>query len=608
MFRRALRLATALNLTFAGAVVLAEPHNIILFVPDGLRSEMVTPEQAPAMAALARAGVSFKDSHSLFPTFTTPNASGLATGHYLGDTGDFSNTIYSGFPVQAANGSVTPFIENDTILGELDQHFGGDYLDETSVLEQAARQGFSTAVVGKLGPALIFSHTMRDGRQTIILDDRTGRSDGVTLPSWLAESMTMHDITVATPSRGDNGLPDTKVADTQQLTYFTKVITTLILPKFKQETKPFLLVYWSRDPDGTQHNQADGGTSLTPGINGPTSLAAIRNADDQVARLRESLVALGLDKTTDIIIAADHGFSTISKQSTSSGAAQGSYQDVPPGFLPPGFLALDLAAALDLPLFDPDAENAKVQPGHHSKAGNGLLGPDPAHPALVIAANGGSDLIYLPDSPGSDKPALAARTMTALLRQDYVSGLFVDEKLGSFAGALPLSAINLAGQAVTPVPAIVVNFKSTGTGCANPTLCSAEIADSALHQGQGMHGSFGRGDTFNFMAAIGPDFKAGFKDSAPVSNADVGQTIAKLLGLKLANHGKLLGRVMSEALTDSAGGGPTPPAKSLVLRSKPTGDGIETVLRLQQVGDQRYFDAAGFPGRTVGLIASSTSP
>jgi len=608
MFRSALCIATALSLTCGAAAALAEPHNIILFVPDGLRSEMVTAEQAPAMAALAQAGVAFKNSHSLFPTFTTPNASGLATGHYLGDTGDFSNTIYSGFPVQAANGSVTPFIENDTILGELDQHLGGDYLDETTVLEQAARQGFNTAVVGKLGPALIFSHTMRDGRQTIVMDDRTGRSDGVTLPSWLAESMTMHDITVATPSRGDNGLPDTKVANTQQLSYFTKVITTLLLPKFKEDKKPFLLVYWSRDPDGTQHNQSDGGTSLTPGINGPTSLAAIRNADTQVARLRESLDALGLAQTTDIIIAADHGFSTISKQSRSSGAAQGSYSDVPPGFLPPGFVALDLAAALDLPLFDPDAENSKVEPGQHSKGGNGLLGTDPTHPELVIAANGGSDLIYLPDSPGVDKPALAARTISALLRQDYVSGLFVDPKLGTFPGALPLSAINLVGQAVTPLPAIVVNFKSEGTGCANPTICSAEIADSTLHQGQGMHGSFGRGDSFNFMAAIGPDFKTGFKDNTPVSNADVGQTIAKLLGLKLANHGKLVGRVMTEALTDSAGGGPSPPTKSLLLRSTPTSDGIATVLRLQRVGDQLYFDAAGFPGRTVGLDAPLASP
>lgn len=84
---------------------------------------------------------------------------------------------------------------------------------------------------------------------------------------------------------------------------------------------------------------------------------------------------------------------------------------------------------------------------------------------------------------------------------------------------------------MTPHPAIVVNFRSYSTGCDEPTLCSVEIADTVLRQGQGMHGSFSRGDTMNFMAAIGPDFKAGFVSELPVSNADVGITAAHLLGL-----------------------------------------------------------------------------
>ena len=36
-------------------------------------------------------GVDFRNSHSLYPTVTTPNASAIATGHYIGDTGDFGN-------------------------------------------------------------------------------------------------------------------------------------------------------------------------------------------------------------------------------------------------------------------------------------------------------------------------------------------------------------------------------------------------------------------------------------------------------------------------------------------------------------------------------------
>jgi len=89
------------------------PRNLILFVPDGLRGRIVTAETAPAMAAVRDKGVNFKNPHSLFPTFTIANASAMATGHYLGDTGTFSNTIYTGYPVEHANGSVTPFLEVD---------------------------------------------------------------------------------------------------------------------------------------------------------------------------------------------------------------------------------------------------------------------------------------------------------------------------------------------------------------------------------------------------------------------------------------------------------------------------------------------------------------
>ena len=64
------------------------PRNLILFIPDGLRALKVTPETAPAMAEVRDKGVNFKNSHSLFPTFTMANGSAMSTGHYLGDTGD----------------------------------------------------------------------------------------------------------------------------------------------------------------------------------------------------------------------------------------------------------------------------------------------------------------------------------------------------------------------------------------------------------------------------------------------------------------------------------------------------------------------------------------
>jgi arylsulfatase A-like enzyme len=577
----------------------ARPNNIILFVPDGLRASKVSPDLAPAMAAVRDQGVNFKNSHSLMPTFTTANASAMATGHYLGDTSDFSNTLYVGFPVQSQNNSVTPFVENDGVLGEIDDHFGDSYLNEETILKLARTKGYSTAAIGKLGPTLIFDHTARSGTHTIIFDDATGTASGVALSDEVKKALTAATLPLATPSRGDNGkagdakTPGTTVANIEQQAYFADVAAKVVLPMLKARNKPFVLVYWSRDPDGTQHNQGDSLLKLIPGINGETSHAAIRNADGNLKRLRDTLTELGLADTTNVIIAADHGFSTVSKESATSPAAKADYAGVPKGLLPQGFVAIDLSKALGLPLFESAGANKRVEENAFPAGGSGLIGNDPAKPDVVVAANGGSDLVYL---PGGDRK-LAARVVDALMTQDYTSGIFVRDDLGSIPGTLPMSALNLKGKAVMPTPAIVVNFRSWHEGCDQPLACAVEIADAAQQQGQGMHGSFSRADSNNFMAAIGPDFKKGFVDAAPVSNADVGKTIAHLLQLKTRDKGALVGRMMSEAFT----GGTMPKFETLTKRSAPGATGLRTVLNYQRVGKTMYFDAAGFQGRTVGL-------
>jgi predicted AlkP superfamily pyrophosphatase or phosphodiesterase len=579
------------------------PRNLILFIPDGLRALKVTPETAPAMADVRDKGVNFKNSHSLFPTFTMANGSAMSTGHYLGDTGVFSNTIWTNYTSGPAGDTVVPFIESDAVLGDIDEHFKGDYLNEETILKMARDKGLSTAAIGKVGPTYQFDHTdhpEKPGKHSIVIDDSTGGKNGVALSDEMKDALTKAGLALATPGRGDNGkagdakTPGTTVANVAQQAYFADVATKVVLPMFKARNKPFVLVFWSRDPDGTQHNQGDSLNQIMPGINGPSTMASIKNVDNNLAQIRKALDELGLAASTNIMIQADHGFSTISKESKTSPSAKVSYDDTPKDFLPMGFLALDLAKALDLPLFDPNDKNTAVTGNAHPKAGNGVLGKDPTKPELVIATNGGSDLIYLPNK---DKK-LAAKTVKALLEQDYVSGLFVDDSLGHFPGTLPLSSINLRGKSATPTPAIVVNFRSYASECGEaPTNCSVQVADTVLRQGQGMHGSFSRGDTFNFMAAIGPDFKAGFVDELPVSNADVGMTAAQLMGLRGAQNGGLVGRVMSEALPN----GIVPKAFKTVEKSKKSENGLQTVLNVQRVGSQRYFDAAGFPGRTLGL-------
>ncbi len=638
-------------------------RNVLIFVADGLRNGSVNPIDAPTLYQLRQNGVNFNNSYSLFPTFTNPNASAIATGHYLGDTGDFSNTIYSGFPTPSANGSLTPFIENDPVLGDLNAQYKGtfdasdpdsfsfyNFLNEETLLQSARQNGYSTAAVGKLGPALIQDVSQgtvdpSTGKvptpQTIIIDDSTGRTGGIPLNSELQQRLIKAGLGITTPDRtnganvsdptqaplsngfsGNNTTAGTLEANYVQQQYFTNAVTQAVLPEFKDSHNPFAMVYWSRDPDGTQHNQGDSLDSLTPGINGPTSKAAIKNADNNLSQIIQSLKAQGLYDNTDIFVTSDHGFSTISKtvvdaQGThvNDYASTLTYKGVNAGYLPPGFVAIDLAKGLGENLFDPDQATKSTDGTFSYKAlnptkddrpnnGNGLIASSAtlstpnattAPPAdVIIAANGGSHLVYLPDHSA----ATLKKVVDILTKQNYVSGLFVDDSYGSIAGTLPLSSINLKGAAQTPTPAIIINFKTFSTDPSNPVQSQVEIADTGLQQGQGMHGSFGRGDTFNNMIAAGPDFKAGFTDTAPVSNADVAPTLAKILGFNIPSHGDLTGRVIAEALADNSD---SVDVTSSTLKSNQALNGQRTYLNYQQVGDTKYFSAAGFANGTVGL-------
>jgi hypothetical protein len=136
---------------------------------------------------------------------------------------------------------------------------------------------------------------------------------------------------------------------------------------------------------------------------------------------------------------------------------------VPEGLLPPGFVAIDLAKALSLTLHDPDNKNTVVAVGTYPKRGNGLIGPDPANPTAAVASSGGSDLVYV---PGKDR-TIVDRIVDALIVQDYVSGLFIDDELGSFPGTLPMSSINLKGSSRTPRPSIAINFRSIRLAASN---------------------------------------------------------------------------------------------------------------------------------------------
>jgi arylsulfatase A-like enzyme len=608
-FARSLCLAAVSLLALSCAAQAADkPRNVIIFVADGLRYGIVSHNTAPTFADIQKNGVDFRNSHSVYPTVTTANASAIATGHGIGDTGEWSNAIVLP-PLKSEPGAVH-FMESDLILKDTNGLYGNNYFNEMSLLALARQHDYQTAAIGKEGPILIQDITASDGASTIFIDDSTGtrfeKNHAIPLDPSLVQAMKDAGVETVARDRGLNqsagayNLPGVMVANIYQQQWFTDVTTKVILPRFAASGKPFALVYWSRDPDGTQHNTGDSLNTLSPGINGPTSLAAVRNASDNLQALIDKLKELGVYDNTDIFVTADHGFSTISRQSKTSWSAKQAYpDDTVKGYLPEGFLALDLARDLKLPIFDAYNTPIDVAHGDHPK-NSASIGADPAHPDITVAESGGSDLLYLDPAKAKD---LAPKIIAALIKQDYVAGLFVDDELGPIPGTLPMSAVGLRGNALTPRPAIYVSFSDYALpSClkkwVQPELCSIMVTDTNLQQGQGNHGGFTRANTRNFMAAIGPDFKAGYADMAPVSNADITPTLAHVLGFDLPAKGTLKGRAIGEALISGPAATDSTPH---VTRSAPAANGFVTVLESQSVGEETYLDAAGMPGRVVGL-------
>jgi arylsulfatase A-like enzyme len=320
---------------------------------------------------------------------------------------------------------------------------------------------------------------------------------------------------------------------------------------------------------------------------------------------------------TDVVITSDHGFATISRREISSNGAHtaqpsaaldyelsGKEKQQPPGTLPTGFLAVDVAIREHMRLFDPGVRAtsgssvyAELSLGgeksQHPSTGSALLGEavkrvDGMDAELIVEANGGSDLIYAPNK----NVEVVRETVRVLTQLDYVDGIFVDDKFcpapSDCPGALPLSAVGLVGHSQVPRPAIVVTYKVFYKTPGDPQS-AAMIADTVLQEGQGQHGGFGREQTLNNMAAMGPDFKSGFVDTAPVGNIDLVPTLAHILGIEMPSVGDLKGRVMDEALVGGKASG-TPSVKTLVASPDP--DGITTVLEYQEHGGVRYYDRA----------------
>jgi arylsulfatase A-like enzyme len=590
-FRTALVVALPLVLFATGAEVAAQQQGqaarrVILFVWDGLRADDLTPEITPNYFSLARSGAVFTDHHAVYPTFTMMNSASIATGAYPSVHGFYGNVVYapSGKGKNAKGAeidfSAPAFIEDFGVVEAVREAYGGKLTLVPTMLVAAQAKGLMTASIGKFGAAFIQDYT----RGGIILDE------DVAIPLGLAKELQQAGYPLPQNSRNayeagaltleaNNGDPTAPTAiqrlrdgqtsnpldcsgplSRRGFAYLTDVFVNYILPI----KKPDLTIFWSKEPDATNHAYGPGTCN---------SIDATRMNDEILGRVLDKLRELGWDKSTDIIITQDHNHSTVSGDLThfplraivdrdigaphTHGYSVSGFVRTAELLTKDGLKAYDGAGCRDIPaLSGITADGTHLYPREDDPNGEICGRPEkyttrrytvpkslPAG-AIVVAANAGSDYLFVPD--GNIETIRAA--VLSLQSRLQFGAIFVNDKHGEIAGALPMSLIQTESSSGNGrAPDIIVSFSydENVSVAGKPGISYASSVNR-----RGDHGSFSPTDTHISLMASGPDFKSGFNDALPTANVDIAPTIGRILQFTLPNA---QGRVLEEALQ----GGPS---------------------------------------------------
>ena len=557
-----------------------DARRVIVFVWDGLRADQLTPEIAPNYFALARSGVRFADHHSVYPTFTMMNSASIATGTYPGAHGFYGNVVYApsakGRNAKGANidFSAPAFIEDFGVVEAVRNAYEGKLTLVSTMLQAAQAKGLTTLAIGKFGAAFIQDYN----RGGLILDEDAAmplsfalelQQAGYPLPQNSIHAYEAGALRLAK----DNGnptvsLPIRRLKDGQSgnpldcsgalsrpgFAYLTGVFVNYILPN----KKPQLTVFWSKEPHATNHAYGPGTCN---------SKDATRMNDEILGRVVEKLRHLGWDKSTDIIITQDHNHSTVSGDVAHFPlreiATGGVGAHDPHGYSVSGFVrtaelltrdglkAYDGAGCRDVPILSGiPADGEQLRPRKEDQHGD-VCGPGQKYTslsyvvptpipagAIVVAANAGSDYLFVPDGNADTVKAAVASLQGRL----QFGAIFVSDRYGEIAGTLPMSLIKTESSEEGRAPDIIVSF-SYDENAAVAGVAGISYASSVNRRGD--HGSFSPTDTHISLMASGPDFKESYNDTLPTANVDIAPTVARILGFAMP---AAQGRVIEEAL------------------------------------------------------------
>lgn len=470
-------------------------NRVLVVVFDGLQPAQITPELMPNLTEFARTGVTLDNHHPVFPTVTRVNVSSLVTGCLPGRHGLAGNTF---------------------LCRDYDPHRIIPAMEPTL-----------QAIVDTTGRALLVP-TLADilhrrGMEYVAIG--TGTSGNAYMQNPNAEGSggaSIHpDFTLPRPLYAEleerfGGWPEQDLPNTARLVHARRILTEYILP----ELDPAVALIWSSEPDKTQHED---------GVGIGRASQALREADAEFGEILSWLDRNGRLETTDIFIASDHGYSTIS-------------------------------AAIPI-------ESMMRESGFPTVDQQG---------GVAVAGNGGSALYYV----HKNDPSVAETVARWLTTHDWCGPLFASERVGQPAGTLPASLIGCDGPRS---PDLIMSFAWNSDP--NSSGYSGHAFATGGAAGQGQHGSLSRHELKNVGLAGGPSIRQGVEIDTPTGNIDLAPTILHLLGLG-DTAGAMDGRVLNEALKDAG----EPLLSAWTTTHEAEANSYRQRIQISHAGASRYVD------------------
>jgi arylsulfatase A-like enzyme len=248
---------------------------------DGLRPDSINSEDTPTLFRLRQEGVSYLNSHSVFPTVTRVNAAAISTGHYPDVNGLVSNSMF----VPGVH-PTRPFNTSDyRQLLKLRDVSEGRLLFVPGMAERLRAHGIRFAAVssGSTGSALLLSHRAPEG-VGVLVNGNFDPGKRVAYPD---------DVSAVILSRFG---PAPREENSSAVDWVDRVLREYVLP----ELQPEVAIDWQTEPDGAQHSHGTGSQEARK---------ALANNDRNLGLTLAKLQDLGLADKTDLIVLSDHGFS-----------------------------------------------------------------------------------------------------------------------------------------------------------------------------------------------------------------------------------------------------------------------------------------------------------